>query len=202
MSRSAEPLLPRGEGGGPKGVRKDARPSGRAIGSPDEGTAPKTRARSAREPSPQPLSRRRGETRLDRSAEAVLAELFTAAKAAQANAYAPYSRFHVGAALRSESGAIYGGCNVENAAYPQGSCAETGAISAMALAGDRRIVEILVVGDGESLCTPCGGCRQRIREFAGPETAIHIAGPEGVRATFTLAELLPQSFGPDHVRTA
>jgi cytidine deaminase len=136
---------------------------------------------------------------MSRSAEASLAELFAVAKAAQADAYAPYSRFHVGAALRSESGAIHAGCNVENAAYPQGSCAEAGAISAMALAGDRRIAEILVVGDGDALCTPCGGCRQRIREFAAPTTRVHIAGPEGVRRTFTLAELLPESFGPDHL---
>ena len=139
---------------------------------------------------------------MSKSAEAALLELFAAAKAAQANAYAPYSRFHVGAALRTESGAVFAGCNVENAAYPQGACAETGAISSMALAGDRRIAEILVIGDGEALCTPCGGCRQRIREFAAPETPIHIAGPEGVRRTFTLAELLPEAFGPDHLRTA
>jgi len=128
-----------------------------------------------------------------------LAQLFAAAKVAQANAYAPYSRFRVGAALRSESGAIFSGCNVENAAYPQGSCAEAGAIAAMAAASERRIAEILVIGDGEALCTPCGGCRQRIREFAGAATPIHIAGPEGVRATFTLAELLPESFGPEHL---
>jgi cytidine deaminase len=136
---------------------------------------------------------------MSKSAEAALAELFAVAKVAQANAYAPYSRFRVGAALRSASGAVFSGCNVENAAYPQGACAETGAISAMALAGDRRIAEILVISDGEALCTPCGGCRQRIREFAGPTTLIHIAGPEGVRRTFTLAELLPESFGPDHL---
>ena len=136
---------------------------------------------------------------MSKSAEAALAELFTAAKAAQANAYAPYSRFKVGAALRSETGALFSGCNVENAAYPQGSCAEAGAIAAMALAGKRRIAEILVVGDGEALCTPCGGCRQRIREFADVATPIHIAGPEGVRQTFTLGELLPQSFGPEHL---
>ena len=136
---------------------------------------------------------------MSKSAEAALQQLFAAAKAAQANAYAPYSRFHVGAALRSESGAVHSGCNVENAAYPQGSCAEASAISAMAAAGDRRIAEILVIGDGEALCTPCGGCRQRIREFAAPTTPIHIAGPEGVRASFTLAELLPESFGPDHL---
>ncbi len=83
------------------------------------------------------------------------------------------------------SGAIYGGCNVENAAYPEGGCAETAAIAALALAGERRIVEILVVGDGEALCAPCGGCRQRIREFADAKTRVHVAGPEGVRATFT-----------------
>jgi cytidine deaminase len=136
---------------------------------------------------------------MSKSAEAALRQLFAAAKAAKANAYAPYSRFHVGAALRARSGAIFSGCNVENAAYPQGSCAEAGAIAAMALAGERRIAEILVVGDGEALCTPCGGCRQRIREFADSATAIHVAGPEGVRRTFTLAELLPESFGPDHL---
>ena len=105
---------------------------------------------------------------MSKSAEAALADLFAAAKIAQANAYAPYSRFKVGAALRSQSGAVYSGCNVENAAYPEGFCAEAGAIAAMALAGERRIAEILVVGDGDALCTPCGGCRQRIREFADP----------------------------------
>jgi cytidine deaminase len=136
---------------------------------------------------------------MSKSAEAALAELFAAAKTAQTNAYAPYSRFKVGAALRAQSGAVYSGCNVENAAYPQGSCAEAGAIAAMALAGERRIAEILVIGDGAALCTPCGGCRQRIREFADPSTLIHIAGPEGVRAKFTLGDLLPDSFGPDHL---
>ncbi|MGD0184834.1 MAG: cytidine deaminase [Roseiarcus sp.] len=125
--------------------------------------------------------------------------LFAAAKAAQAQAYAPYSRFKVGAAVLTPSGAIFSGCNVENAAYPQGACAEAGAIGAMALAGERRIAEILVVGDGEGLCTPCGGCRQRIREFADASTRVHVAGPQGVRATFTLEELLPHSFGPDHL---
>jgi cytidine deaminase len=136
---------------------------------------------------------------MSKSAETDLAELFAAAKAAQANAYAPYSRFKVGAALRTPSGAIFSGCNVENAAYPEGSCAEAAAIAAMALAGERRIAEILVVGDGDAFCSPCGGCRQRIREFAGPSVAIHIAGAEGVRAKFTLSELLPESFGPDHL---
>ncbi len=107
---------------------------------------------------------------MSKNAEDTLAELFAAAKAAQARAYTPYSRFNVGAAIRAPSGAIYSGCNVENAAYPQGACAEAGAIAAMALGGERRIVEIVVIGDGEALCTPCGGCRQRIREFADPQT--------------------------------
>ena len=128
-----------------------------------------------------------------------MGELFAAARAVQANAYAPYSRFKVGAALKTPSGEIYAGGNVENAAYPNGVCAETSAISAMAAAGERRIAEICVIGDKEALCTPCGGCRQRIREFADGETLVHVAGPEGVRRTFRLAELLPESFGPGHL---
>ena len=135
---------------------------------------------------------------MSRSAEP-LAALFAAAKAAQGNAYAPYSRFHVGAALRTPGGAVFVGGNVENAAYPEGWCAETSAIAAMAQSGERRIAEICVIGDGEALCTPCGGCRQRIREFADAATLIHIAGPGGVRATFKLADLLPESFGPGHL---
>jgi cytidine deaminase len=135
---------------------------------------------------------------MSRSAEP-LAALFAAAKAAQANAYAPYSRFKVGAALTTPGGAVFSGGNVENAAYPEGVCAETSAISAMALAGERRIVEICIVGDGDALCTPCGGCRQRIREFADARTMIHVAGPEGVRKSFKLADLLPESFGPGHL---
>jgi cytidine deaminase len=133
--------------------------------------------------------------------DSALAALFDAARAAHGKAYAPYSRFKVGAALRTPSGAIFSGCNVENAAYPQGACAEAMAIGAMALAGERRIAEILVVGNGEGLCTPCGGCRQRIREFADAATPIHVADPDGVRASFTLGELLPHAFGPEHLST-
>ena len=129
-----------------------------------------------------------------------LNDLFQAAKAMQAKAYVPYSRFKVGAAIRTPGGGIYAGCNVENAAYPQGACAETGAISAMIAAGESRIAEILVIGNGEELVTPCGGCRQRIREFASADTPIHIAGPDGVRRSFTLEDLLPFSFGPDHLK--
>jgi len=135
---------------------------------------------------------------MSKSAE-LLASLFAAARAAQANAYAPYSRFRVGAALRTPGGAVFAGANVENAAYPEGWCAETSAIAAMAQGGERRIAEICVVGDGEALCTPCGGCRQRIREFADAATLVHVAGPEGVRRTFRLADLLPESFGPGHL---
>ena len=136
---------------------------------------------------------------MSKSADESLDALFAAAKSARERAYAPYSRFKVGAALRTPSGAIFAGCNVENAAYPQGACAEAGAIAAMARAGRRRIAEILVIGDGEGLCTPCGGCRQRIREFAEAATPIHVAGLAGVRASFTLEELLPHSFGPEHL---
>jgi cytidine deaminase len=127
-------------------------------------------------------------------------ELLVAAKAAQSNAYAPYSHFHVGAALRTATGRIFAGCNVENASYPQGSCAENGAIAAMVAAGEREIVAVLTVCDGEVIGTCCGGCRQRIREFASGDTIIYAAGPDGVRATFTIGELLPHAFGPDHLR--
>jgi cytidine deaminase len=126
-------------------------------------------------------------------------DLFEAALAARGNAYAPYSRFKVGAAIMTPSGKVFTGCNVENAAYPVGTCAEAGAISAMLAAGESRIAEIVVMGEGENLVTPCGGCRQRIREFAASDTPIHIAGPEGIRKSFTLEELLPFSFGPDNL---
>lgn len=125
--------------------------------------------------------------------------LFRAASAARDNAYAPYSRFAVGAALMTPDGAIHAGCNVENAAYPVGACAEAGAISAMVAAGARAIAGILVVGGGEGLCTPCGACRQRIREFAGEDASVIVAGPEGPRRRFTLGELLPASFGPENL---
>lgn len=131
--------------------------------------------------------------------DTALKELFDAAKAAQARAYAPYSRFRVGAAIRGASGRIHAGCNVENAAYPVGTCAEAGALAAMILAGDRTLSDIVVLGEGEVLCTPCGACRQRLREFGGDTLAIHVAGPEGIRRRFTLAELLPNSFGPDNL---
>jgi cytidine deaminase len=125
--------------------------------------------------------------------------LFAAASAAMERAYAPYSKFQVGAAILAGNGRIYSGCNVENAAYPNGNCAETSAIAAMVLDGAQQIREIVVIGRGDLLCTPCGGCRQRIREFAAADTKIHVCGPEGLRRTFTRDELLPKSFGPENL---
>ena len=125
-----------------------------------------------------------------------LDEMITLARRAMNNAHAPYSRFAVGVCLRAESGRLYAGCNVENAAYPQGQCAEASAIGAMVTAGDKRIVEVVVLGSGEELCTPCGGCRQRLVEFADPQTPVHMGDAKGVRKTVTLAELTPLFFGP------
>src|SRR5579871_4880074 len=121
------------------------------------------------------------------------------ARQMMARAHAPYSRFLVGAVLRGTDGKLYGGCNVENAAYPQGLCAEAVAIGAMVASGEKIIREILVMAEGDQLVTPCGGCRQRLREFAADATPIFICGPEGLRHTSSLGELLPLSFGPGHL---
>ena len=127
-------------------------------------------------------------------------ELVTAAIDAMSRAYAPYSRFPVGAAIRDETGAIHVGANVENAAYPVGNCAEASAIAAMVMAGGTRIDDIAVAGgDGNLLCTPCGACRQRIREFATTDTPVLVCGPDGLMRRFTLGELLPESFGPENL---
>ncbi len=126
--------------------------------------------------------------------------LVTAALAARGSAYAPYSRFAVGAALRTAEGAVHAGCNVENAAYPEGTCAEAGAIAAMVLAGGRRIAELVVAGGGDAPCTPCGGCRQKLREFGTPGTLVRIIDPAGTALLRTsLAELLPHAFGPENL---
>ena len=125
--------------------------------------------------------------------------LIAAAINAMPLAYAPYSQFQVGAAIEDENGHIHTGVNVENAAYPVGSCAEAGAIAAMIGAGGRKITRIAVAGRGDILCTPCGGCRQRIREFAAADMDIFICDEQGLRQRFTLAELLPHSFGPDNL---
>ena len=129
-------------------------------------------------------------------------DLFEAALAIRERAYAPYSRFRVGAAFRTADGAIVAAANVENAAYPQGQCAEASAVGRMVAEGHRRIAEVVVIGGEEGdglLCAPCGGCRQRIREFAGPDTPIWVCGPEGTRRRFTLDDLLPYSFGPENL---
>jgi len=127
-------------------------------------------------------------------------KLLSAAKHARTRAYAPYSKFKVGAAILADDGAVYAGGNVENAAYPNGVCAETSAISAMVLGGGKKIKEIAVVAGGPKLVSPCGGCRQRIAEFADPETPVHICGPDGLKKTLTIAELLPESFGKRNLR--
>lgn len=121
-------------------------------------------------------------------------ELLEAARAVRFNAHAPYSHFAVGAAVRSASGRIYVGCNVENASFPEGICAESSALGAMVAAGEYEVVEVLTVADSAAVTTCCGGCRQRISELARPETPVHAAGPDGIRRTFTLEELLPCSF--------
>jgi cytidine deaminase len=128
-----------------------------------------------------------------------LEALLAAARSVSRNAYAPYSRFKVGAALLDEHGHIHAGCNVENSAYPQGVCAEAGAISAMVAAGGTRIVAAVVVGEGDRPCMPCGGCRQKLREFARDDTPVIVADLQQVRGRFTLGELLPHSFGPENL---
>ncbi|HWA50440.1 MAG TPA: cytidine deaminase [Dongiaceae bacterium] len=130
-------------------------------------------------------------------------ELLEAAKQAMANAYARYSGFHVGAAILAENGKIYSGCNVENAAYPIGNCAEASAIAAMVRDGAREIREIAIIGGKQgrasAACMPCGGCRQRILEFAVDSTQIHIFTAAGLHRTYACKELLPDSFGPKDV---
>lgn len=128
--------------------------------------------------------------------------LLDAAKKARENAYAPYSDFKVGAALRTASGVVFAGCNVENVAYPEGTCAEAGAIAAMVAAGQGDIVEILVMAESEVPITPCGGCRQKISEFGTPETVVILASPLGVIGEVTLGELLPGCFTPAHLKGA
>ena len=132
-------------------------------------------------------------------------DLLAAALGARERAYAPYSEYSVGAALRDEHGRIHAGANVENAAYPQGQCAEASAIGILIAAGGRRVTEALVVADpAAGLPSPCGACRQRLREFMSLDASIHLAGPAGVIRTVTLGELLPLSFGPEFLlgRTA
>ncbi|WP_298982775.1 cytidine deaminase [uncultured Roseibium sp.] len=119
--------------------------------------------------------------------------LFEAARAVREKAYAPYSNFLVGAALRTPDGNVFTGCNVENASYPVSVCAEGGAVSAMIAAGQRQIAEAVVIGDA-ALCTPCGMCRQRLKEFGTDDLIVHVADLNGIRRSFTMDELLPAAF--------
>lgn len=119
--------------------------------------------------------------------------------AVRENAYAPYSNFKVGAAVLSEGGNIYAGCNVENIAYPEGTCAEAGAIAAMVAAGEAKLTEVFVVADSKQPVSPCGGCRQKLAEFGDKDTVVTLANLDGVRVTMTMAELLPGAFGSDHM---
>ena len=132
-------------------------------------------------------------------AQAGSEELIAAARTVMQTAYAPYSRYRVGVALRAPDGSVHVGANVENAAYPLGNCAEASAIGAMIAAGRGRIVEAAVIGDGEEPCVPCGGCRQRLREFMPLDATVHLLAEKGARATMTLEELLPRSFGPEYL---
>ena len=126
-------------------------------------------------------------------------DLLAAAGEVHEQAYCPYSQYRVGAAIRDSSGRIHASCNVENAAYPLGTCAEAGAIASMVAGGDRVIVELVVVTDGDEPGTPCGGCRQRIREFAAPDVVVHSVTSAGVTWSTTVADLLPRSFGPEYL---
>ena len=130
---------------------------------------------------------------------AQLEQLIAAARAAREKAYAPYSKFAVGAALLDEAGRVHAGCNVENAAYPQGLCAEASALAHLVLAGGRQVRAVVVAGVAAQPVTPCGGCRQKLREFAGDAVPIWSVDDRSVRERFTLGQLLPASFGPQHL---
>jgi homotetrameric cytidine deaminase len=125
--------------------------------------------------------------------------LVEAARAVMQRAYAPYSRYVVGAALRAPDGSIHVGANVENSAYPQGQCAEASAIGALVAAGHTRVVEAAVIAGANEFCVPCGGCRQRLREFMPLDATIHLCGASGAHERATLEELLPRSFGPEYL---
>ena len=127
--------------------------------------------------------------------------LLKASLDARSKSHSPYSRYAVGAAILDDQGRIHAGANIENAAYPQGWCAEATALGAMVMAGGTRAVAVLVTGPGPDVITPCGGCRQKLREFAAPELQIIAGDPGGIREEWTLAELLPHSFGPQHLET-
>ena len=121
------------------------------------------------------------------------------ARTVRENAHAPYSNFKVGAAIRTTSGAVFVGCNVENIAYPEGTCAEAGAIAAMVAAGETEIAEVAVIADAPAPVPPCGGCRQKLAEFAKGDVAVTMAAINGTTLTQTVSQLLPGAFGSDHM---
>jgi len=121
-------------------------------------------------------------------------DLFKAAKAAMAKCHAPYSHYPVGAAIRTKAGNIHAGCNIEIASYPEGWCAETTAIGHMVMAGEVEIAEVLVLAQKRAKATPCGGCRQRLAEFASTETPVHLCDADGVVKTMSLGALFPAAF--------
>ncbi len=125
--------------------------------------------------------------------------LLKAATEVRENAHAPYSNFKVGAALRTKAGTVYAGCNVENVAYPEGTCAEAGAIAAMCAAGEREIAEVLVIADAPMPVTPCGGCRQKLAEFSDGNVQITMTTTEGKSMSMSMAELLPGAFATKHM---
>ncbi len=125
--------------------------------------------------------------------------LLHAATDVRLRAYAPYSRFKVGAAIRAASGAVYAGCNVENVAYPEGTCAEAGAIAAMVAGGDTVIAEVCVIADSPEPVPPCGGCRQKISEFAAQDVVVTLCTTSGKSKSMTVAELLPGLFTAAHM---
>ena len=125
--------------------------------------------------------------------------LKTAATKVRENAYAPYSNFKVGAAIRAASGTVFSGCNVENAAYPEGTCAEAGAIAAMIAAGETRLSEVYVIADCPTPVPPCGGCRQKLAEFGAADVPVTLATTNGSEQKTTIGALLPGAFTPDHM---
>jgi cytidine deaminase len=124
-------------------------------------------------------------------------DLFLAARAAMAKAHAPYSKFPVGAALRTRDGHVYSGCNIEIASYPEGWCAETTALGAFVMGGGGEIAEVAVIAERMAKVTPCGGCRQRLAEFTRPETKLHLCDNDGVVETVTMGEIFPYGFAGD-----
>ena len=126
--------------------------------------------------------------------------LLAAARAVRALAYAPYSKFAVGCAVLDEHGRIHAGCNVENAAYPQGWCAEASALAVMVATAGRRVLAVAVCAEAPEAVTPCGGCRQKLREFGADDCPVWVADLHLLRACYTLGELLPHSFGPQHLK--